>query len=737
MVKVKFSCPSSEIPQVLRMVQPRSERGVVVVATETPVDRFDDKRGLYREVLLMSGVRFRGGRNQIPIVDSHDDTTVRNILGSVRNLTIDRNTGELFGEYAFSSTLDASDTEKKIAEGHITDFSITALPIDGTWIDRGQSYTTERGEVIEGPAHIITAWEPHNASVCATGADVNSIVRRSYTDLKRKERSMDEAMLSQLSSVGVPEGVTDPNSVIAFLLGKLQSNPSEEASEPMPSAIEPVESMAAEQVPVAPVEEVQKMDEAVKEEVARALAADRKRRQEIIADCKLAKLERSFADQLCDSGISADEARKQILKQSATQTVTRSASDASFSFVDGTDPNYETRVTVTESADDKFTDAVRDGLIARSMQNARMKVERKLAPGHEEFARLGLLRVASAVLARQGLPVNRMDNVAIARAALGNRSVLRQYRVERSDMVGAYNTTGSFPNILLDAASKTLLAGYEEAEFSWSRWARQAPSVDDFKAINRIRIGESPDLEEVPENKPYPEKPVSDIRTSYKVSKYGAIFSVSWETVVNDDLDALSRVPAMHGNAARRKQNKAVYDILTSNPTMADTFSLFSASHPSGDNTSGSAAAPGVGTLNTGFNKMMVQKGVSSSTILGIMPRYIIVPAAYSATAAELVTSTSYAVSNGNSNIVNIYGPTGTRPIEVVVEPYLDASSTTTWYLAADPSQIDTVELTFLSGEESPVLEAEQDFEIDAYKYKVRQTFGVAAIDWRGLYRNA
>jgi hypothetical protein len=119
------------------------------------------------------------------------------------------------------------------------------------------------------------------------------------------------------------------------------------------------------------------------------------------------------------------------------------------------------------------------------------------------------------------------------------------------------------------------------------------------------------------------------------------------------------------------------------------------------------------------------------------MPRYIIVPAAYSATAAELVTSTSYAVSNGNSNIVNIYGPTGTRPIEVVVEPYLDASSTTTWYLAADPSQIDTVELTFLSGEESPVLEAEQDFEIDAYKYKVRQTFGVAAIDWRGLYRNA
>ncbi len=156
----------------------------------------------------------------------------------------------------------------------------------------------------------------------------------------------------------------------------------------------------------------------------------------------------------------------------------------------------------------------------------------------------------------------------------------------------SYHTTGSFQNILLDAASKTLRAAYEEAPYTWSLWARQAQSVDDFKNINRIQLGESPNLEMVPEGAPYPEGQVVDSKRSYKVEKFGKKFSVSWETVVNDDLDAISRIPAMHGNAARRTQEKVVYDALLANPVMADGVALFSASHASGTNIVGAAFAP-------------------------------------------------------------------------------------------------------------------------------------------------
>jgi hypothetical protein len=119
----------------------------------------------------------------------------------------------------------------------------------------------------------------------------------------------------------------------------------------------------------------------------------------------------------------------------------------------------------------------------------------------------------------------------------------------------------------------------------------------------------------------------------------------------------------------------------------------------------------------------------------------LIVPAALSATALQLVGSVADPAAGGsavgNANTKNIYGPNADRPLRVVVEPVLDASSSTAWYGAASTSQVDTIELSFLAGEESPVLENEWDFDKDFYKYKVRQTFGVAPIDFRGLYKYA
>jgi hypothetical protein len=417
-------------------------------------------------------------------------------------------------------------------------------------------------------------------------------------------------------------------------------------------------------------------------------------------------------------------AKQRIIEKMATQPLGRS--------VDGD------AVRVTKSADDKYFEAARDGLLTRAQASSRVKRTlfegQKPADGSQDFARMSLLRMAEKFMQRAGVNTDRYNSPDIARAAIGDPKALARMNIQRSDP--AYHTTGSFANLLLDASNKTLLAGYEEAPYTWNLWARQANSVDDFKNINRIRFSESPDLEMVPENTEYKEGVMTDSIESYKVEKFGKVFSVTWETVVNDDLDAISRIPAMHGNAARRTQNKKVYEVLTANPLMGDGVALFGA-HASGTNTSGAAAAPSVTTLNAAFLAMRKQKGLNSDVTLNIVPRFLIVPVAYEATALELVNSISYNAANNNEGVQNIYGVGGQRNVTVIGEPVLDGSSATIWYMAADPGQIDTVELTFLSGEESPVLESEWDFDKDCYKYKIRQTFGVKAIDWRGLFRNA
>lgn len=741
--KIK-SWKSDELPpqkMILRMVSVRAETAnpetksvEVVVASENPVERYDSERdSVIREILLMDGVEFRTDRMQLPIVDSHDRSTVRNVLGSVRNIRVDGS--QLIGDATFARDTDSQDAYQKLLDGHLTDFSITATPKQVLAVRRGETYSL-RGETIEGPADIVTRWMPTDASLVAAGADETSTVRdlqRSYffngDDLMK--RALTEEMKAMLVAKGMPEQIVDPEQALTWVVGMMTEEPAETESE-LPAQTVAMEQPNSEALP--PAEQVQEgqtgdtpSEEEIQKTVQRALKEDSKRRKEIVALCSAANIERSFAEQLCDSGASLDIARTQILEKVLMTNQPLGASSG------------RERIEVTRSSDDKFNEAIRDGLISRAFRGAGLKSSPfaggKPAEGSEEFKHFGLMRMAEKILQRHGVNTDRMSNRDIALAALGSPSVCSRYNIERS----AYHTTGTFSNLLLDAANKTLLSAYEEAPTTYQLWARTAPAVADFKAINRIRFSEAPDLEVVPESKPYKQGVMTDSKESYKVEKYGAIFTVSWETVVNDDLDAISRIPAMHGNAARRKVNKVVYNVLTSNPTMGDSYSLFSASHASGSNYANASAAPSVSTLNTAFTAMMKQKGLTSDAIINVTPRYLIVPISVSAGALQLVGSLADPGAGGsaagNSNSLNIYGPNGSRPLQVVVEPVLEAYSTTAWFLAADYASVDTVEVSFLQGEESPVLENEWDFNTDTYKYKVRQTFGVAAVDWRGLYK--
>lgn len=164
-----------------------------------------------------------------------------------------------------------------------------------------------------------------------------------------------------------------------------------------------------------------------------------------------------------------------------------------------------------------------------------------------------------------------------------------------------------------------------------------------------------------PEGGEFEEVSTTDSKESYKLVNWGEIFSVSWEAIVNDQLSAFTRVPQMQGSAMRRKQNRLVYAILLNNPTMADTGALFNATAITtagghANLTTGSGA-PSVSTLNTLTQKMMEQKGADTTNggILNLMPTFIIACPALRGTILELLGSSSYAVSNGNSGVRNIW----------------------------------------------------------------------------------
>ena len=688
----------------------------IILATENPVETYDRRRmEVVDEVLRLDGLE-RG--EQVTMVDSHQSNSVRHTLGSIRNLQAVN--GQLRGRAFFAADEHSVNTFRNYADGHLNDFSIGARMLEAEY--DGTDKTVTRSQLIEGSAVV-------------AGADSEAKAMRAYADPQgEKERHMEKALRALLVERGMNTDATDAE---AIEFAKTLTVAADETPDPAPVG-EPVETEPGQFfIGELTADTTASSEELVAAERARVTGIDDICRQHDVAD----DLRRQY---VANPAATPDTVAREVLKTIA--------------------PTGEPVGTPAEplgkntSENEKFYDMVRAGFVTRcisqsgvsprsylarvkntedttgrqwndptSIQRAR-KLEEELqnpAPGADNHRYTRIPDLARMFLERKGERVDGLPQQEIVR-----RAIQMPVFVQRASDGAAFHVTGSFSNLMLDAANKTLLAAYDEAEASYPQWVRTAPSATDFKTLNRIRFGEMTDPEVVPENTEYKEKTTSDNNETYNVEKRGALFSISFEALVNDDLNALTRIPQMQGNAMRRKINKDVYAILTANDNLSDSIALF---HATSHGANLDATALSEAALDTGYNVMATQTGLSAdSAVLNVRPAFLIIPMALSATALRLVTGGIVPATTAN---LPIYGAGRPRPLTVVSDGELDGSSTTQWYLAANSSQVDTVEITFLQGEESPVLSREDGFTTDTIKYKIRQTYAPKAIDFRGLYK--
>jgi hypothetical protein len=356
----------------------------------------------------------------------------------------------------------------------------------------------------------------------------------------------------------------------------------------------------------------------------------------------------------------------------------------------------------------------------------RVHAGSKLSDNARQFRGMTLLELARDFLQTRGIDTRGMDRLTLAGEALRFRSGL--------GMMG----TSDFSSIMASVANKRLRMGYEENPGTYTRWARRAPNAPDFKNISVVQLSATPDLLRVNEHGEFKYGSMTDGGETYALLTYGRVVSLTRQAIVNDDLRAFDRLVAGFGASAMRLENRTVYAQLTSNPTMADTGALFNATAVT---TAGGHANLGTGggsvlqvsSLVTARTAMRLQKGLQGEE-LNLAPSFLLVPAALEQTAYQL-TSSSYVPATVAA--INEFRSGGRTALDPIVEPILDANSSTAWYLAAANSQVDTVEFCYLDGAEGPVIESEMGFDIDGMSLKCRLDFAAKAIDFRGLYRSA
>lgn len=675
----------------------------VTLATESPVQVYDVTRNMViSEVLTMAGAELP---QQVPMCDTHNHETVRSILGSVRDLKVSGDS--LQGVAYFGSKQVAREAYDDAKDGHLTDISVGAKRLEEHFVPKGKSERVGDKE-IHGPARIVTRWRPLEGSAAPIGADPRStfesnVALRAYLDpVSMRDEAMDESFRALLVSLGMPEGHDDEQA-----LAWAKENTERKAA--------PVNKDAAKGQGDKANDDGNRTNPGLNaDELTRHVQKQERDRCVSIRNAvKLAEIDDSFADAFIADGIDAGEASKRALIEQGKK-------------------RKALGITAGPAQLDSFRAAVLDGMTARVAGEAALsQAGRKPVAGHAEFKHTRLIDLAKRCLAEEGTSVRHMDDRDVMRHAFAQPSTTRASDGQ------AYLVSGTFANLLLDASNKALLKSFADVPTTYQAWTHQGESVDDFKNINRIRLGEVGNQPTVPENDEYKDMSLSDSKESYRVEKRGSLISLTWEAMKNDDLGGFTRLVQLQASAMKRTINRSVYQILFDNPTLSDGVAIF---HSSSHGANLVTSAISVTSLNTAYSAMMLQTGLNSDTILGIVPRTLVVAPGISGTAYQLVNSIADPAAGGsavgNSGNANIYGPGGPRQLQVIVEPVLAGNDVDSWYLMADPMQVDTIEVTFLRGEESPVFEQESAFVRDAVSYKIRQTWGVKAIDYRGMYKS-
>ncbi|HWQ30682.1 MAG TPA: Mu-like prophage major head subunit gpT family protein, partial [Negativicutes bacterium] len=402
-------------------------------------------------------------------------------------------------------------------------------------------------------------------------------------------------------------------------------------------------------------------------ESERAIQEERQRASEINALC------RDFgvpSDDFLKNGTTVDQVRAQVLEKLKAE---RTPSTASFEIKGGKDETEKIRA------------AASDAILMRAG-----KTVDKPADGAMDMRGMKLRDLAIDCLIRAGVSnAHRLNDDELYRRALSPDS--------------------QFAGILDDSVNKSMATAYRAAQTTYQAWTGRG-SNPDFKAATHYQISEAGELVPMTQSGEFKFDEMSDNGVSKALATFGRKFGLTRQAMINDDISILTKVPEAYVRAAGRGINKLVYKMLGSNPAIYDGKNLFHADHGN----LGIAGIPSVATLGELRKLMRKQKNLRGKETLNISPKNLIVPAALETDAEKLLISVSDPAAN-NSGVANVFKNSFT----LVVDAELDSYSEKSYYVAADPGDIDTIEVTYLNGDDMPKLESRVGFDFLGMEWRI------------------
>lgn len=312
-------------------------------------------------------------------------------------------------------------------------------------------------------------------------------------------------------------------------------------------------------------------------------------------------------------------------------------------------------------------------------------------------------------------------------------------------------TTSDFPILLGAAYGRELLAEYEGIAPVWQRFSARRVRPN-FKAGKLVELlGGRAELDKVAEASEYPARKVLEGGYEWKVDKYGARIPLTWEMLVNDELDAFRDLPTRLATAARETE-----DIVTARALFnADGTGVNTDFFKAGNGNAPATAELTSESLEAALQAISTRKDSEGRPVI-VSGAVLVVPPSLEMTARRILNATEIRRQSGTGSGSTIT----TEPnymrgmVELVVNPwfaYVAPTLATTWFVLPNPNSARPAVVTgFLRGNEAPDLRVKADtgnrvgggavapeegsFDDDTVQYRVRHSIGAATVIPTGAY---
>jgi len=308
-------------------------------------------------------------------------------------------------------------------------------------------------------------------------------------------------------------------------------------------------------------------------------------------------------------------------------------------------------------------------------------------------------------------------------------------------------TRSDFPLLTGDVLDRMTLGRYREFPSPWRSFCRVSNNLRDFRTVRRIAAdGLEGTWSAQAEEAELEYASMDETGYTYAPKKYAKGTKISFEAIMNDDLDVFSSAPDRLGRGGARTVSKFATQLYVD--ASGPHASLYTGGNA---NIVTSNPVLSVAALNTAFTKLGAMVDADGEPIY-VEEAILVIPPALRVTANNIMNQLSVDVNEagGTANQMVRVNNWIVGNLRVVTDPYIPivastANGNTSWFLFADPSMgRPALEVGFITGFSEPALYQKQsntmrvgggveqmsgDFSTMSQEYKGVIAFGGTRLD--------